>query len=119
MNPRGPLLESNRYTKRPTTTGGSPIKVLRILTESPFRGNFLKPRSVLRGRPIRVATARAVPETLRESNIIPNNSLFRWRMRDRAAAKLSRIVLIKSSRDKLRAIIGELDRCFFCDQALL
>jgi hypothetical protein len=79
--PSGPLLDNSRYTKRPTTTGGSPMKVLSMLMINPLSGNFLNPRSALKGRPIRVAARRAVPDTLRERRIIPSSSLSRLRIR--------------------------------------
>jgi hypothetical protein len=47
------------------------MKVLSMLMIRPLRGNFLNPRSALKGSPIRVAARRAVPETLRERTIIP------------------------------------------------
>jgi hypothetical protein len=74
MKPIGPLLESKRYRKSPTTTGGSPIKVFKILSIKPLPGNFFSPVRAPNGRPRIVANIRAVPETSRDNKIIPNNS---------------------------------------------
>ena len=65
------------------------MKVFNTLMSSPFRGNFLNPRSALKGSPKRVATIRAVPETLMDKNIIPSNSLSRLRIREKALVKPS------------------------------
>lgn len=67
------------------------MKVFRTLMDSPFMGNFLKPRSAPRGSPRRVARIRADPDTLMDKNIMPSNSLSRSRMRKNALVKPSMI----------------------------
>jgi hypothetical protein len=63
LKSRGPLLDSKRYKKSPTTTGGRPIKVFNRLIIKPLPGNFLKPTIEPTGRPKAVAIIRAIPET--------------------------------------------------------
>lgn len=89
MNPRGPLLERRRYTKRPTTTGGNPMKEFRMLICAPFIGNLLRPRSAASGSPKMVAMIRAVPETFMDSNMMPSSSLSMLKIRANAFAKPS------------------------------
>ena len=67
------------------------MNVFNILTANPLSGNFLKPSRAPMGSPRRVVTTRAVPETLMDKNIIPNNSLSRLRMREKALVKPSMI----------------------------
>ena len=65
------------------------MNVFKILTNKPFRRNLLNARNALRGRPIMVATTRAVPETFRERNMIPSSSALKLIMRVNALLKAS------------------------------
>ena len=65
------------------------MKVFNMFMNSPLMGNFLNPRSAARGSPKRVETIRAEPETLRDRNIIPSNSLSRLRISENAFVKPS------------------------------
>lgn len=74
MKPIGPLRERIRYRKSPTTTGGKPIKVFRMLTTRLFPKNRLSPMTAPRGMPETAAMQSARPETLIDRQIIPKSS---------------------------------------------
>jgi len=72
--PKGPLLESIKYTINPITTGGNPIKVFIRFDRNDFPLKSLRAKNELIGRAIDKAISVEVAETLTERNIIPQTS---------------------------------------------
>jgi hypothetical protein len=74
QEPRGPRLIKMRYTIRPATTGGIPIRVRQILTTIRFPGKRALSRNIPRTVPIIAAKKVDVRDILRVTQIIPKIS---------------------------------------------
>ncbi len=90
--PRGPLLDSTKYRKSPTKTGGSPINVFITRVRVLLKGKLFKPKIAPSGIPTVVVITRAAPETLMDKNRIANNSLSK--------ADMSRNAFLKPLKNK-------------------
>ena len=68
--PKGPARDSSRYTSKPTTTGGKPMKLFKtaITNERPGKGR--RAISAANGRPINVAIKTADVLIFRDSTTI-------------------------------------------------
>jgi hypothetical protein len=75
--PKGPDLEINKYTISPTTTGGSPIIVLKKINIMSLPQKFLIARKVPKGNPTKQEKNNEKQLTLSESNNISNKSAFK------------------------------------------
>ena len=87
-------------TKRPTTTGGSPMPVLIMLTTICRPGNRVRATAVPDEMPRKRLTRVAVPETLSDSRVIPRTSGSRETIRAiafRMPSKISSIYFPSSS----------------------
>lgn len=76
-HPKGPDLEINKYTIRPTTTGGSPIIVLKKIKLMSFPQKFLIAKKVPKGNPIKEEKNNDRQLTLNESNNISYKSVLK------------------------------------------
>jgi hypothetical protein len=70
------------------------MNVFMRLINNPFAGKCLKPSKADKGMPIDAAIKRAVPETLRDKNIMPKSSASRLNISKNAFLKPS---IIKST----------------------
>ena len=68
--PKGPDLDSKRYTTRPTTTGGNPINELKKTTKAVLPGNCTVASTVPKGSPKTPAIKSAIELTLKDKTII-------------------------------------------------
>lgn len=89
MKPRGPVLDNRRYTKRPTTTGGSPMNVFRRLMIRPLPGNLFRPINAPAGRPAKVDIMSAIKETFIDRKMMFRRSLSSDKIREKAFTKPS------------------------------
>ena len=71
-HPKGPDLDTNKYTIKPTTTGGNPIIVLNKIKTLFLPQKFLIAKSVPRGKPIKQDSSKDIPLTLNERSNISN-----------------------------------------------
>src|SRR5437870_5631157 len=74
MNPRGPLRHKKIDTNNPTTTGGSPIPVLIKATVVLRPRNRFSASAMPKGIPSKSEIKVALPEILRESQVISHTS---------------------------------------------
>ncbi len=72
--PSGPFLQRKTVTKRPTTTGGSPIPVLTTLTTNFLPGNRVSATIIPVETPNPTEMSVAIPDTLRDSQVMPRTS---------------------------------------------
>ena len=70
MGPSGPARDNSRYTIRPTTTGGSPMRAFNATINVCRPGKRVIAISAPSGRPITAAARTAVRLTLRLSATI-------------------------------------------------
>src|SRR5208337_1618296 len=94
QKPSSPWRERSRYKNSPTTTGGSPMKVCRVLITASRPGNRRRARRAARGKAMAVASKRAAAETQRDSQTMPHSSpKSRPPKKDRRSLMVPRIYL--------------------------
>jgi len=86
--PNGPARDSNRYTSRPTTTGGSPIMPLRIAITPCRPGNCASASQAANGSASSVAASTATPDTRNDSAAIDSSVASSEAISDQASEKL-------------------------------
>src|SRR5664279_3381354 len=72
--PKGPFRHSSTVTKRPTTTGGRPMPVFMSAMTRRLPGNSLRATATARPSPSTTLRRVAIPDTFRESRVIPRTS---------------------------------------------
>ena len=71
-HPKGPDLETIKYTTKPTTTGGKPIIVLNKIRTLFLPQKFFIAKSVPRGKPNKQESKSDIPLTLKDRISISN-----------------------------------------------
>ena len=87
--PSGPARESTRYTIRPTTTGGRPIKAFKRTTIVVLPGNRKTARAAPNGKPIKLAARTAAKLTCKDKTTISAKLPSKFKIREKAAANAS------------------------------
>src|SRR5664279_2169238 len=72
--PKGPFRHSSTVTKRPTTTGGRPMPVFMSAMTRRLPGNSLRATATATPSPSTTLRRVAIPDTFRESRVIPRTS---------------------------------------------
>jgi hypothetical protein len=93
--PKGPDLETNKYTINPTTTGGIPIKELKtvIIKDLPVKRVIAKKTPI--GKPIIEAIRSDVTLILKDNPTISNNETSKFIIKVNAVIKASKNTSIK------------------------
>ena len=94
-HPNGPDLETNKYTSRPTTTGGIPINELKILIRMDLPENLVTARITPIGNPRIEAIIREVRLIFNDNPTISNKELSKLKINVNAVIKASKNTSIK------------------------
>ena len=94
-HPKGPDLETNKYTIRPTTTGGIPINELKTLIRMDLPENLVIARITPMGNPRIEAIIREVRLIFNDNPTISNKELSKLKINLNAVTKASKNTSIK------------------------